>query len=261
LQDLITYERRGQIALIGLNRPAKRNAFTVEMLRDLASAYGQYGRDASARCLVVHATGSDFCSGLDLSQSADSLMVDGPKLFLTEGAIDPTGVATPRVPKPVISAIGGYCFTLGIELALAGDVVVASSSARFGQLEVTRGIYAFCGATVRMPLAFGWGNAMRWLLTGDQFDAAEAHRIGLVQEVVEPGSELTRALEIAERIAAAAPLAVAATLRSARRSVEHGAEAALRDLYPDAVALHATADAQLGIATYLDRKRPAFAGS
>ncbi|RYZ14554.1 MAG: enoyl-CoA hydratase, partial [Alphaproteobacteria bacterium] len=159
MQDLITYERRGQIALIGLNRPAKRNAFTVEMLRDLASAYGQYGRDASARCLVVHATGSDFCSGLDLSQSADSLMVDGPKIFLTVGAIDPTGVATPRVPKPVISAIGGYCFTLGIELALAGDVVVASSSARFGQLEVTRGIYAFCGATVRMPLAFGWGNA------------------------------------------------------------------------------------------------------
>lgn len=261
MQDLITYERRGHVALIGFNRPAKRNAFTIEMLRDLAAAYGRYERDDGARCLVIHSHTQDFCSGLDLSQSADSLMVDGPSLFLREGSIDPTGVATPRVSKPVISAIGGYCFTLGIELALAGDIVVASSATRFGQLEVTRGIYAFCGATVRMPLAFGWGNAMRWLLTGDQFDAAEAHRIGLVQELVEPGQELTRAIEIAERIAAAAPLGVAASLRSARRSVERGAEAALRDLYPDAVALHATADAQLGIATYLDRRRPAFAGN
>ncbi len=260
MQDLIVYERRGHVALIGFNRPAKRNAFTIEMLGDLAAAFGRYARDADARCLVLHSMADDFCSGLDLSQGADMLMVYGPSLFLKDGSVDPTGVATPRVSKPVISAIKGYCYTLGIELALAGDVVVAASNARFGQLEVTRGIYAFCGATVRMPAAFGWHNAMRYLLTGDQFDAKEAFRIGLVQELVEPGQELERALAIAERIAAAAPLAVAATLRSSQRSIEKGAEAALRDLYPDAVALHATADAKLGIATYLNRERPAFVG-
>lgn len=260
MSDLITYENRGRLALVGFNRPDKRNAFTIGMMRDLALAYGRYAADAEARCLVLHAHGPAFCAGLDLSQGADRLMPEGPALFVPAGGIDPTGVATPRVAKPVVSAVRGICFTLGIELALAGDIVVAASDARFGQLEVTRGIYPFCGATVRMPQALGWHNAMRWLLTGDIFSAAEAHRIGLVQEITEPGDELPKAIEIANRIADAAPLAVAATLRSAIIALQDGAQAALDDLYPGAARLHRTEDAGLGIATYLDRQRPAFSG-
>jgi enoyl-CoA hydratase len=260
MSDHITYEQRGHITLVGFNRPEKRNAFTIEMLRDLASAYGRYARDPDSRCLVLHSHADDFCSGLDLSRGADRLMIDGPQLFLTEGAIDPAGVGTPRVGKPVISAIRGYCFTLGVELALAGDIVVAANNAKFGQLEVTRGIYAFCGATVRMPQAFGWNNAMRWLLTGEAFSAAEAHRIGLVQELVEPGEELARALAIAERIAAAAPLAIQATLHSARSAIERNRKTALGELYPLAARLRVSKDAEVGIATYLERKRPAFVG-
>lgn len=260
MSDLITYENRGRLALIGFNRPDKRNAFTIEMMRDLALAYGRYAADAQARCLVLHSHGAAFCAGLDLSQGADRLMPEGPKLFVPPGGIDPTGVGTPRVAKPVVSAIRGICFTLGIELALAGDVVVAASDTKFGQLEVTRGIYPFCGASVRMPQAFGWHNAMRWLLTGDIFSAAEAHRIGLVQEVTEPGDEVARAIEIATRIADAAPLAVQATLRSASLALRDGSQAALDDLYPTAARLHPTEDAKLGIATYLDRQRPVFAG-
>lgn len=258
--DLITYQTRGPITLVGFNRPEKRNAFTLAMLRDLSLAYARYGADPDARCLVLHTHTRDFCSGLDLSSGADRLMSEGPSAFLPAGAIDPTGVATPRVAKPVVSAIRGICFTLGVELALAGDVTVAASDAKFGQLEVTRGIYPFCGATVRMPQAFGWNNAMRWLLTGDTFSATEAHRIGLVQEITEPGEELAAALAIAERIAAAAPKAVAATLRSALLARTQGPQAALDDLYPASRPLHATEDASLGIRTYLDRERPRFVG-
>src|SRR6202011_3363484 len=99
---------------------------------------------------------------------------------------------------PLIAVAHGWCMTLGIELLLAADIRIAAAGTRFTQLEVQRGIYPFGGATIRLPREAGWGNAMRWLLTGDEFDAAEAHRIGLVQEVTEPGKELERAVALAE---------------------------------------------------------------
>src|SRR6201999_1573047 len=102
--------------------------------------------------------------------------------------------------------------TLSIELLLAADIRITASGTRFTQLEVQRGIYPFGGATIRLPRDAGWGNAMRWLLTGDVYDAAEAHRIGLVQEVAPTGTELDRAIELAEAIAIrSAPLGVRAT--------------------------------------------------
>ena len=115
-------------------------------------------------------------------------------------------------------AVQGTCLTLGVELALASDIVVAADSTRFGQIEVRRGILPFGGATTRFAARVGWGDAMRWMLTGDTFDAAEALRIGLVQEVVPHGEQYERGLALAQTIAAQAPLAVQATLgqRAAR---------------------------------------------
>ena len=125
---------------------------------------------------------------------------------LADDGLDPLGVYGPPVTKPLVCAVQGICFTIGIELMLATDVRVAARDARFGQIEIKRGIYPVGGATIRMPREIGWANAMRWLLTGDEIPAEEAYRIGLVQELVEPGRQLPRALEIAERIAAQAPL-------------------------------------------------------
>ncbi|MEY3625011.1 MAG: hypothetical protein RL696_392, partial [Actinomycetota bacterium] len=113
---------------------------------------------------------------------------------------DPWGMSTRQVSKPVVMAIQGTCFTLGVELALASEIIVASENARFAQLEVTRGILPFGGGTIRFPQAAGWSNAMRYLLTGDSFDATEAMRMNLVNEVVAAGQEFNRALELATRI-------------------------------------------------------------
>src|SRR5207253_9310001 len=101
--------------------------------------------------------------------------------------MDPLVIPGPRLTNPIISAVQGICLTIGIELMLAADIRVAASNARFAQIEIKRGLYPFGGATIRFARETGWGNAMRYLLTGDEFNAAEAHRIGLVQEVVEPG--------------------------------------------------------------------------
>jgi enoyl-CoA hydratase/carnithine racemase len=160
--------------------------------------------------------------------------------------------------KPTVIAVHGRCLTLGIELCLAQDVVVAASNTRFAQIEIKRGIFPFGGATYRLVQAAGWGNAMRWLLTGDEFDAQEAHRIGLVQEITEPGKQLDRAIFIAETIAAQAPLGVRATLASARRSLNE--EAAARALLPEIVAMMQSEDAREGLMSFMERRSAKFTG-
>ena len=125
---------------------------------------------------------------------------------------DPFGVWRDPVPKPVVMAVNGIAFTLSIELALAADIVIAADDVRFAQLEIGRGIMPFGGATFRAPAQLGWGNSMRFLLTAEEFGAAEALRIGLVQEVVPAGSHIRRATEMAHLVARQAPLGVQATL-------------------------------------------------
>jgi enoyl-CoA hydratase len=144
---------------------------------------------------------------------------------------------------------------------LATDIRIAAEGTRFGQLEVLRGLYPVGGATIRFMLEAGWGNAMRYILTGDEFGAAEALRIGLVQETAgtaEAAFEV--ALGMAERIARCAPAAVRATRRSARVAYEDGFEAAVARLTPDLVRLYETADAKEGLASFLERREGKFIG-
>jgi enoyl-CoA hydratase/carnithine racemase len=138
--------------------------------------------------------------------------------------------------------------------------VVAADSASFAQLEVARGILPFGGATIRFPRAVGWGNAMRWILTGDTFDAAEALRIGLVQEVVPHGQHYARGLELAQRVADQAPLAVQAALANARIAVRDGDAAAEAALQPELVRLAGSEDAAIGMEAFITRSVPEFVG-
>src|SRR6266702_2096753 len=108
----------------------------------------------------------------------------------------------PELTKPRCSAVQGLRLSIGGVFLLATDIRIAASNARFAQIEIKRGLFPFGGATIRLPREVGWGNAMRYLLTGDEFNAAEALRIGLVQEVVEPGQQLARATELAQVVSA-----------------------------------------------------------
>ena len=257
----VIVEQRGFVRLIGLNRPSKRNAADHRMLTELALAYGDFERDAGARVAVVHGVGDHFTGGLDLADIAPRIGASGGGLdMVPEGGINPWQVDGSALTKPVVLAVQGTCLTLGVELALASDIVVAAAGARFGQLEVSRGILPFGGATLRFPRAVGWGNAMRWMLTGDLFDATEALRIGLVQEVVPDGEQLDRAVELAERIAAQAPLAVQATLANARLAVREGDAAAESRLPTELGRLAASEDAAAGMRAFLAREPARFEG-
>jgi enoyl-CoA hydratase/carnithine racemase len=258
--DLVSFERQGHLALIGLNRPDKRNAFTWEMMEQLSGAYTSYELDDQLRCAVLFGHGGHFSAGMELNEIAPKWLPAQASHPTPPGQCDPWRVFGRQISKPLVSAVHGACMTLAIELLLAGDISIASSDSKFGQLEVTRGIYPFGGSTIRFPQVVGYHNAMRWILTGDILDANEAHRIGLVQEVVEPGRQLARAVAIAERIAAAAPLGVRASLRTARRALDHGHRAAIDTLHIEVAGLHGTEDAKLGADTFLDKVRPHFSG-
>jgi enoyl-CoA hydratase/carnithine racemase len=255
----VTLERRGQVLLIGMNRPEKRNAFNLAMIDQLSRAYHLLETDECLRCGVLFANGDHFTGGLDLAE-VGPVIRDGRLELTGPGRRDPwrkDGIWT----TPIVAAVQGWVMTLAIELLLAADIRLAAADARFAQLEIRKGIYAFGGATVRLPREAGWGNAMRWLLTGEEYDAAEAHRIGLVQEVVEPGRQLDRAVEIAEAIAnRSAPLGVRATLESAHRARLEGEEAAFARLEPDTVALFESEDGREGLASCIERRDANFTG-
>jgi len=254
----VSREKRGHIMLIGLDRTSKRNAFDMPMLDDLCLAYGEFERDNDARVALIFAHGEHFTAGLDLANVAAQFAA-GWKI--PEAGCDPWGVfGGPRVSKPVIVAAQGYCYTIGIELMLASDINLCASNTRFAQMEVQRGIFPFGGATLRMHQAAGWGNAMRWLLTGDEFDAHEAYRLGLIQEVVASEELLPKALWLAERIAAQAPLGVQATLASARQAVTAGPDVAAASLHATVTRLMASADAQEGVQAMLERRPGDFKG-
>ena len=255
----ITVERRGAVLLMGFNRPEKRNAADLRLLQELALAYGELERDPELRAGFVFAHGDHFTGGLDLADVGPRIGPNGLDM-VPEGGINPWQVDGTHVTKPVVIAVQGTCLTLGIELMLASDIVVAADSTVFGQIEVARGILPFGGATIRLPRAVGWGNAMRWILTGDSFDAAEALRIGLVQEIVPHGTQFDRGLELAGRVAAQAPLAVQAALANARIAVRDGDAAAEAALQPELVRLARTRDAQIGMEAFLTRTPAQFIG-
>jgi enoyl-CoA hydratase/carnithine racemase len=258
MNDTITTEVRGGLMLIGFNRPAKLNAFTTEMLAALGDAYTRYEDDPALRCAVVFAHGKDFTAGLDLANVAPRVAAGEP-LWPAAG-VDPWGLEGRARTKPVVLAMQGRVYTLGIELALASDVRLCSDDATFAQLEIARGIFPFGGATLRAPAQLGWGNAMRFLLTAEPFGAAEALRIGLVQEAPPREWLLERAIAIGEKIAAQAPLGVRATLENAWLARREGEAAAARALRPEIQRLMATDDAREGLRSFLERRAGQFTG-
>lgn len=257
-QSPITRETDGHVFLIGVHREAKMNAFTWEMLLDLSRAFSEYEENDDFRCAVVYAAGEHFSAGLDLADVAPHVSMG--KFFVPEGGIDPWGIHGRMISKPLVLAVQGRCYTLGTELSLAADVVVAANNTRFAQLEVKRGIFPFGGATIRFPKSAGWGNAMRYLLTGDEFGAEEAYRLGLAQEITEPGKQLDKAIEIASKIASQAPLAVRATLALARSAANEGFQSGVRDIAPQLLSIMKSEDAAEGVMSFIERRSANFRG-
>ena len=257
-QGKVSREVRGHIFLIGLDRASKRNAFDSHMIHDLAQALTEYEDNPELRCAIVFAHGDHFTAGLDLVELQPKL-ADGVFNF-SDDIVNPWGTVGRQRTKPLITAVQGYCYTAGIELMLNSDLVVANEDTQFTQIEVQRGILPFGGATVRFIQAAGWVKAMKYVLTGDLFYAETAYELNLVTEIVAEGKQLSRALELAERIASAAPLAVQAALKSAHQAFLQSPEVAFANLQGLLTPLLTSEDAQEGVRAMIERRAPQFKG-
>jgi enoyl-CoA hydratase len=210
---VVRYERPGAAALITIDRPERRNAVDGPTAEALHDAFRRFVADDDARVLVLTGAGDDaFCAGADL-KALDTL---GPRLDLPEG---PLGFTRLSSPKPTIAAICGWCLAGGFELALWCDLRVATPSARFGFTERRFGVPLIDGGTQRLPRIVGSGRALDLVLSGRIVEVDEAERMGLVTEIVPPGTHVERALAMAERLAAFPQ----DTLLSDRRAVLEGA--------------------------------------
>ncbi len=192
MTDLVRYERRGPAALLTIDRPERRNAVDGATATALRQGLERFEADSEARVLVLTGAGGEaFCAGADLK--AVDLDVDHPA--------GPMGFTRLTPSKPAIAAIDGWCLAGGLELALWCDLRLATPASNFGCFERRWGVPLVDGGTQRLPRVVGFGRALDLILSGRAVAAEEAHRIGLVNEVVAPGAHLERALELAERLA------------------------------------------------------------
>ena len=190
--DELRYERVGAAAVLTIDRPERRNAVDAATAELFRQGLTEFEADDGARVLVLTGAGGEaFCAGADLK--AMNLDVEHPS-----GPMGPTRL-TPA--KPAIAAIDGWTTAGGVELALWCDMRIATPKSTFGLFERRWGVPLLDGGTQRLPRVVGMGRALELILTGRPVEAEEAHRIGLVNEVVAPGAHLDRALELAERIA------------------------------------------------------------
>jgi enoyl-CoA hydratase len=255
--DVVLYEVRGRAAVVTINRPEKRNALDRHVRAGLHAAFARAKADDAVRVVVLTGAGDKaFIAGADISEFEGRTpvdqwrsMADGPVFDVPE-----------RCPKPVIAAINGFCLGGGMEISLACDIRIASTAAKFGQPEVNLGIIPGGGGTQRLPRVAGLGAALRLILTGDIIDAAEALRLGVVSEVTEPAALMTRALAIAETIAAKSPVAVAAAKEATRAALSLPLEDGLKFERALFNLCFASEDKVEGVRAFLEKRAANFPG-
>jgi enoyl-CoA hydratase len=256
----ITVERRGDIVLIGINRPGIQNRLDPEAYLALAKAYYDYDHDPSLRAAVLFGHGTNFSRGIDVDGFKAVASSGGPPMG--DGLVDPLGKTAPGLTKPLIVAVHGDTWNMAHELFLVADVRVAAANTNFGQDENTHRRFPGGGSTVRFTREAGRGNAMRYILTGDHWNAREAYRMGTVQEVVStPRSALDEAIEIANKIGASGPLGIKASLASAHLAIDPAQANALSALDAQRSTLYRSHDFQEGREAEAEGRRPPYHGN
>ena len=254
----VLYEKKGPIAYVTLNRPKVLNALNQATIDELNAAFHDARDDAAVRGVILTGAGDKaFAAGADISEMANDTPAE---------AEDKTrhGQRLTRVienlGKPVIAAVNGFALGGGCELAMACTIRLAAETAKFGQPEVTIGIIPGYGGTQRLPRLIGKGRALQVILTADMIDAQEAHRIGLVNEIVPSANLIARAEAILNKINANAPVAVKLAIDAVNRGLDTTLSDGLNieaSLFTQCVA---TEDMKEGVAAFREKRKPKFQG-
>ena len=256
----ITVERRGDIVLVGINRPFIQNRIDPPTRLRLGEVGYQYEHDPSLRALVLFGHGENFSRGIDVDASQTGI-ISGNRATSSQPTLDLVGNTLPRRTKPMVVVVHGDTWNLGHEIYLAGEIRIAAANTRFGQDENTHGRFPGGGATVRFVREAGWGNAMRYMLTGDHWSAEESYRMGVTQQIAStPEAALEAGIAIARKIAACAPLSIKATLASAHQVIDPVEADALSKMGAQYAALYRTEDFLEGRRAEAEGRPPKYQG-
>jgi enoyl-CoA hydratase len=250
MSDAVITTRSGRVLLITLNRPEHRNAIDGAMCRGLIDAVAELESDGALSSGVITGVGKGFCAGMDLKAFAKEGTPKELHRFFREGC-----------SKPLIAAVEGFAYAGGLEVALTCDLIVAARGAKLGIPEAKVGLFAAGGALLRLPRRLPSGIAMEMALTGAPITAVRGHELGLVNQLTDPGRALEGALALAERIAANAPLAVAASkalIRDTHGVTDEEFWSMQRGLFSS---VFSSQDAKEGSTAFAQKREPAWTGT
>jgi len=256
MSDIVLFEKRGRIGIITLNRPEARNAVNGDVAAGVEAALDQIESDDDIWVGIVTANTAGqekpvFCAGADL-KAINSGNAGG--LSTKRGGF--AGIAYRERRKPVIVAVDGLATAGGCEIVLSCDLVVASNRSSFGLAEVKRNLIAGAGGLFRLPRAIGRSAALEIILTGEPLAAQRAYELGLVNHVVDPDQVMPKALEIAERICAAAPLAVWASRKVVLASAYEDDDTLINMTNAEFGAIMASEDTKEGLTAFIEKRLP-----
>lgn len=259
MSEMVTYEVRGQVALITLNRPEARNAVNDELAQAFEAAIDQLESDPEVWVGVLTAntqghTKPVFCAGADLK----ALNAGGQTLGTKRGGF--AGFVYRQRTKPIIVAVDGLATAGGCEIVLAADMVVATHQSSFGLAEVKRNLIAGAGGLFRLPRAIGQAVAMEVILTGEPLVAERAYQLGLVNRLVDNGKAVEAAFELAEKIALSAPLAVAASRRVVLASAYSTDDQLIEMTNKEFAPILQSEDTKEGLMAFIEKRAPMWKG-
>lgn len=255
--ETITVEKRGKVAVLTINRPDKLNALNKQVHTEGVAALNELRNDDSVRVLVITGAGEkSFIAGADISEFEGQTPVTQRNLFHEKTFFN----SIDAFPKPVIAMVNGFCLGGGNELALACDLRIASENARFSQPEINLGIMCGGGGTQRLPRLIGEGRAMEMALTGDMIDAATAHKFGLINHVYQADELEAKTMELAEKIAEKAPIALQLSKEAVKFASRSNLDEGLRREVDLFAICFSTEDKQEGVAAFLEKRKPVFRG-
>jgi len=254
------YHTENQVAIITLNRPEVKNAFSSEMITLWRQFLEKAKDDKNIRAIIVTGKGGTFCSGGDLKDiSKDGLKLWDMKRFLWEG-VHRIVLTLEDLDKPVIAAVNGYAIGAGMDMALMCDLRICSKKALFAEAYINMGVAAGDGGAYFLPRIVGTSKALELLLTGDMLNAEEALKLGIVNKVVDHENLMDETLSLANKIAAKAPLAVQMMKRAVYQGQTHSLRTHLDYISSHMGLLSVTEDHKEAVNAFLEKRSPVFYG-
>ncbi|MEZ4743959.1 MAG: enoyl-CoA hydratase-related protein [Bdellovibrionota bacterium] len=242
------------VIMVKLNRPEVRNALNGELRAELADIFANLDQDPTCRVVVL--TGGDvFAAGADIKD-----MVNASTLDILASGVERLWKPIAEFSKPLLAAVNGFALGGGCELAMHADIIIAGEGAQFGQPEIRLGIMPGAGGTQRLIRAVGKFRAMKLLMTGELISAREAYEIGLVSQVVDDSETLDTSVNLAQKIASMAPLALKQIKDVALTGMDESLDVAMKLERKAFQLLFASKDQKEGMRAFLEKRKPVFTG-